>query len=76
MPGICLSASICLRFAVDNLESGIPHSLLFVAGKKILELLEIAMERLLEEEDLLGEEMEKLKKSDMMHSVIADYLFA
>lgn len=35
MPGICLCASICLRFAVDNLESGVPHSILFLTGKKI-----------------------------------------
>lgn len=35
LPGLCLSASICLRFAVDNIHTSTPPPFLFLAGNKI-----------------------------------------
>ena len=63
LPNLCLTATSSLRFASDNLDSGTPHSLLYLATKKIFEMLEIAIERLFDEEEILGEELNQIKNN-------------
>lgn len=73
---LCLTANISLHFATSNIDSTVSLKAMLQGSKKVFELLEISIERLMDEEDMLGEDIEKLKNSDMLNNVILEYLFA